>query len=133
MFLDCKEGWQKCQYQAPWTMNWRARLRRFHDPMEYAGGVIQTAIVESLWGGIDRILAGGPIGGLIQKMTGGSSLAGSFVGRFGGTQVHGFVLSLARQELTERGRSSTYEHAGIQSAASWVTDQLGAGKNDIIH
>ena len=133
MFFDCTEGWANCRYQAPWAMNWRARLRRFHDPLEYAGGVIQTAIVESLWGGVDRALAGGPLGKLIQKMTGGSALAGSFVGRFGGTQIHGFVLSLARQELTERGRSTTYEHAGIQSAASWVTDQLGAGKNDIIH
>ncbi len=133
MFLDCQAGWANCQYQAPWTMNWRARLRRFHDPMEYAGGVAQTAIVEGLWGKIDKVLAGGPVGGLIQKVTGGSALGGSLVGRFGGSQIHGFVLSLARQELTERGRSTTYQHGGIQSAASWVTDQLGAGKNDIIH
>jgi hypothetical protein len=133
MFFDGKEGWAKTRYQAPWAMNWRARLRRFHDPMEYAGGVIQTAIVESLWGAVDRVLAGGPLGSMIQKLTGGKALGGSFVGRFGGTQIHGFVLSLARQELTERGRSTMYEHAGIQSAASWVTDQMGAGKNDIIH
>ena len=114
-------------------MNWRARLRRFHDPGEYLAGVLQTYITESIWGGIDKFLAGGPVGGFIQKATGGSALHGSLIGRFGGSQIHGFVLSLARQELTNRGRATTYQHAGIQSAAGWVTGQLGAGKNDIIH
>ena len=134
MFFDCQKGWADCRYSSMWAMNWRARLRRFHDPMEYGSGLVETAIVESLWGGIDKALAGGPLGGLIQKATGGSKLGGTLVGRFGGSQLHGFILSLARQEFTERGRSTTYEHGGIRSASSWALGQLqDSGRDEIIH
>jgi hypothetical protein len=133
MFFDCQKGWGECRYSSMWAMNWRARLRRFHDPMEYGSGLVETAIVESLWGNIDKALAGGPLGALIQKATGGGRLGGSLVGRFGGSQLHGFILSLARQELTERGRATTYQHAGIRSASSWALDQLHQGRDEIIH
>jgi hypothetical protein len=134
MFFDCEKGWADCRYNSMWAMNWRARLRRFHDPMEYASGLVETAVVEKLWGNIDKALAKGPLGALIQKATGGGKLGGTLVGRFGGSQVHGFILSLARQELTERGRATTYEHGGIRSAASWATGQLqDSGRDEIIH
>lgn len=133
MFFDCQKGWGDCRYSSMWAMNWRARLRRFHDPMEYGSGLVETAIVESLWGGVDRALAGGPLGALIQKATGGNKLGGTLVGRFGGSQIHGFILSLARQELTERGRATTYQHGGIRSASGWALDQLQGGRDEIIH
>jgi hypothetical protein len=134
MFLDTEDGWEKGQYQAPWTMNWRARLRRFHDPGEYAGGVAEIILVEGFWGGIvDRLLEKGPLGNLINRFTGSGLLQGTMAGRFGGSHIHGFVLSLARQELTERGRATTYQHLGLRSAASRAFEQLGAGKNEIIH
>jgi hypothetical protein len=133
MFFDCEKGWAECRYQSMWAMNWRARLRRFHDPMEYASGLIETAIAETLWGSIDKALARGPLGALIRKATGGGALGGTLVGRFGGSHLHGFILSLARQELTERGRATTYEHGGIRSASSWALDQLQGGRDEIIH
>lgn len=133
MYFDCEKGWADCRYSSMWAMNWRARLRRFHDPMEYGSGLVETAVVEGLWGGIDRALGGGPLGSLIQRATGGGKLGGTLVGRFGGSQIHGFILSLARQELTERGRSTTYEHGGIRSASSWALDQLQGGRDEIIH
>jgi hypothetical protein len=133
MFVDCTDGWEKCQYQAPWTMNWRARLRRFHDPGEYAGAVAEKIIAEGLWSGLERVLEKGPLGNLINRVSGANALGGSVVGRFGGSHIHGFVLSMAREELTERFRSTVYDKGGIRSAAQRAADSLGAGRHEIIH
>jgi hypothetical protein len=126
-------AWETCQYAASWAINWRARLRRFHDPGEYAAGVAQTAIVDGIWSGAEKLLGSGPVGNLINKITLGGKLNGTGAGKFGGSHIHGFVLSLARQELTDRVRSSLYEHAGIRSAASRAFEELGAGRDEIIH
>jgi len=126
-------GWAKCQYQAAWAVNWRARLRRFHDPLEYAAAVVQTAIVDSIWSGAEKLLGSGPLGKLINKVTLGNKLGGTKAGQFGGSHIHGFVQSLARQELTDRVRSTLYAHAGIRSAASRAFEGLGAGRDEIIH
>jgi hypothetical protein len=132
MFYDCGKGWGDCQYSVPWGMNWRARLRRFHDPTEYASGVLETYITETVFGSLDRALGGGPIGNFIHRITGGNK-TGSGLNGFATAQVHTLVLSLARQELTMRARASVYQWGGIRNAGSWVTDHLGAGHNDVIH
>ncbi len=49
MFYDCEGPWLECYLTCSWTINWRARLRRVHDPLEMASGLIEEQLVDNLW------------------------------------------------------------------------------------
>jgi hypothetical protein len=48
--------WEQCRTHAPWTLNWRARLRRIQRLEDMAARAGERIAVESLVNGANRIL-----------------------------------------------------------------------------
>ncbi len=130
MFFDCAAGWQSCSQQAPWTVGWRARLRRVHDPMDFAVMFFERALVETFWNSINRAAMRLPVGGLITKMM---NKVGGAAGT-GGKVFSNALVSSARSELRDRGKTATYDAlrgtAARSAAMSLATEAIDL---DYIH
>jgi hypothetical protein len=129
MFFDCGEDWQKCRESAPWTMSWRARLRRVHDPIEYAASTAERVIIEKFMNTVFRASFKDPVKGFMDKIT-NKMAAGTKAGNVVGNVVVQFGVS----EVRDRGKAQLYQWGGIRSATQWATEQLEKeGENAIIH
>jgi hypothetical protein len=56
MYYDCTQAWEWCRNQAPWTLNWRARLRRIQRLEDMAIRAGERLVVESLVQGANKML-----------------------------------------------------------------------------
>ncbi|MET0413966.1 MAG: hypothetical protein ABW217_21835 [Polyangiaceae bacterium] len=56
MYHDCIDAWERCRSNAPWTLNWRARLRRIQRLEDMAARAGERVMVESLINGANKIL-----------------------------------------------------------------------------
>ncbi len=129
MFFDCQGDWQGCRESAPWTMSWRARLRRVHDPIEYAASTAERVIVEKLMNTMFRSSFKDPVKGFMDKVTNKMAF-----GTKAGSVAGNVVVQFGASEVRDRGKADLYEWGGVKSATQWATDQLEKeGDNVIIH
>lgn len=56
MYHDCTQAWEWCRSNAPWTLNWRARLRRIQRIEDMAARAGERVMVESLVNGANKML-----------------------------------------------------------------------------
>lgn len=56
MYFDCTQSWELCRTQAPWALNWRARLRRIQRLEDMAARAGERVMVESLVQGANKML-----------------------------------------------------------------------------
>lgn len=56
MYYDCEAVWETCRQNAPWTLNWRARLRRIQRIEDMAVRAGERVMVESLVNGANKML-----------------------------------------------------------------------------
>jgi len=56
IYFDCDQAWEWCRGTAPWTLNWRARLRRIQRFEDMAARAGERLIVESLVQGANKML-----------------------------------------------------------------------------
>src|SRR5690606_1126651 len=68
MFFGCSKGWGECREACDYTIGWRARLRRVHDPLEYAAGFFERVLVETFWSKLQAGVFKGPVGDAVAKI-----------------------------------------------------------------
>jgi hypothetical protein len=56
IYYDCDKAWEACRGNAPWTLNWRARLRRIQRLEDMAARAGERVMVESLVNGANKML-----------------------------------------------------------------------------
>ncbi len=116
MFFDCDSDWDVCQTTAAFTLNWRARLRRVHSPLEFATTHIEKAVSQKF----AQIVDAPPI----QKVVGRVPLA-----QFFDTQTGSLVLSSLKAPIEALRSEAAAQGSG---AAQWVKAQ-SADRVSIIH
>ncbi|HKU44534.1 MAG TPA: hypothetical protein VJR89_40515 [Polyangiales bacterium] len=120
MFFDCEGDWDdSCYPNAAWTLNWRARLRRLHSPLDVAEAAAERAASRRF----REILDAEPLRPLLAALPGGE-LAELFAPAAGG------LLPESLRRDTEALRGQIAERGG--RAARWVLEQ-GADRASFIH
>jgi hypothetical protein len=54
MYHDCEAAWDGCSPDAMWTMKWKARLRRLHNPAEMAARSISQIAIDAVVGAVEN-------------------------------------------------------------------------------
>jgi hypothetical protein len=67
MYYDCNLAWEWCRANAPWTLNWRARLRRIQRLEDMAARAGERVMVESLVNGANKMLGRAAKGALTRR------------------------------------------------------------------
>jgi hypothetical protein len=116
IYFDTDKDWDGAVDVAMWTMNWRARLRRVHSPLEMALGPIEQAIS----GIVKDVFNADPV----KKIVGGSNLAKFF------EDADVSLIPSSVSDPLETLREETASQGG--GAAQWVSDQ-GFDRAPIIH
>ncbi len=132
MYFDCNDSWSdsSCGEAAPWTMAWRARLRRVHDPVDFIASDLQGSLVGALYGALDGHFTGA-VASKFGEVT--SALA-----KNGGRLIQ---ISPSNDFQTQRDKLGRVLVPGagdnggssVRSAAAWVADETAAGIPQMIH
>lgn len=133
MYFDCKSSWSdpSCGEAAPWTMAWRARLRRVHDPVDFIASDLQGLLVSALYGGLDGQFTGA-VSSKFSEVT-------SALSKNGGRLIQIAPSGDFQAERDRLGRVLVAEESGstgsyaVRSAAAWVADETAAGIPEMIH
>jgi hypothetical protein len=116
VYQDCADDWDACLPTAAWTMNWRARLRRVHSPLDLAATTVERTVSEAF----RQVLDQDPV----RKVIGGAPFAQYF------EDPAGSLLPASIMDPLEDMRNEVAEQGG--DAAKWVTEQ-GRDRASIIH
>jgi hypothetical protein len=57
MYYNCEAVWDDCKGDAMWTMNWKARLRRVHNPAEMAARSISQIAIDQVVGAVENAIS----------------------------------------------------------------------------
>ncbi len=132
MYFDCDGAWSdsSCGEAAPWTMAWRARLRRVHDPVDFIASDLQETLVGALYGALD----GHFTGAVADKFTEVTAALSKNGGRL--IQISPSNDFQAQRDKLGRELVPGANNGGgssVRSAAAWVADETAAGIPQMIH
>jgi hypothetical protein len=70
LFFDCEGAWSdpNCLDMAPWTMNWRARMRRVWDPATMAASLAEATVLDGFMSAIGQVEAPPGLNVVIQRL-----------------------------------------------------------------
>jgi hypothetical protein len=70
LFFDCEGSWgdPNCLSMAPWTMNWRARMRRVWDPATMAASMAEATVLGGFMDAIGRVEAPAGLATVIDRL-----------------------------------------------------------------
>ncbi len=140
MFFDCSGQWSDggspvwkvggdgCMGRAPWSMAWRARLRRVHDPVDFVVDALSTTLTGALYGALDS----GFVGSVAQKFGPVRDALGHQAGRL----IQPRITAQLQTERNKLRKELVPQIAGqlpIRSAGAWVDDEYNAGTQQLIH
>jgi hypothetical protein len=116
IYFDTENDWDSAVDVAMWTMNWRARLRRVHSPLEMALAPIEQSITRMF----TDVFNQDPV----QKVLSGTPVAQFFED----SEVS--LIPAKVSDALENLRQETADQGG--GAAKWVSEQ-GFDRAPIIH
>jgi len=140
VFFDCSGTWSDvgspiwhvgdsgCMGRAPWSMAWRARLRRVHDPVDFVVDALGTTLTGALYGAIDS----GFVGSVAQKFGPVKDALANQGGRLVQPRISA-QLQQERYTLRKQLVPAIANQLPVRSAAAWVDDEYTAGTQQLIH
>jgi hypothetical protein len=140
VYFDCSGTWSDsgspvwhvgdsgCMGRAPWSMAWRARLRRVHDPVDFVVDDLGETLTGALYGAIDSSF----VGAVASKFGPVRDALGHQSGRLVQPRITP-ELQAERDKLRKELVPQIGAQLPVRSAAAWVDDEYTAGVQQLIH